>query len=388
MRHYTTVFSQLLSFVPKNEFNQLVGQHKSDYRSRTMKAWQQLSILLFAQANGSEGLRDIEAVLRSHSSKLYHLGIQSVSRSTIADANKRRDPILYESLFYKVLQRFRSALPKQKFSFENDLYALDGSLVTLVQSLFDWAVYRTTKGALRMHTLHCVTEQIPVWMNITDGKKHEQKIARTNWKNWNLPKGSILTFDRGYYDFSWWNELNNADIYWITREKSNIHFFGVKKFESDNPLVLSDQNGWLMASEEKYPKTIRRVEWINEKTGEVVSFLTNNFDLAPEQVAEAYKARWQIELFFKWIKQHLRIKSFFGTSYNAIASQIWIALIYFLIVAYVKAKTKIKQSAFLLTKIFSQALLEHVHIIELFNVSSQKSQQILSDRASPQLLLF
>ena len=319
MQHSTTVLNQLLSFVPKKEFDALTGQHKSDYRSRTMSSWQQLTIMLFAQASGSEGLRDIDGVLRSQSHKLYQLGIDSVARSTIADANKRRDPVVFEKLFYAVLNRVRSSLPKQKFSFENDLYALDGSLVTLVQSLFDWALYRSTKGAIRMHTLHCVSDQIPVWMNITDGKKHEQTVARDNWESWNLPKGSILTFDRGYTDFAWWDQLNGAGIFWITRAKSNTHFFGTQSFESDDHHLFSDTDGWLIASEEKYPDTVRQVEWINPHTGEILAFLTNNFDLAPQQIAEAYKARWQIELFFKWIKQHLRIKSFFGTSYNAIA---------------------------------------------------------------------
>lgn len=388
MRQNTTVLSQLLSFVPRKEFNGLVGQHKSDYRSRQMSTWQQFVIMLFAQASGSEGLRDIEGILRSQSCKLSGLGIDSVARSTLSDANKRRNPEVFEALFHKVLKRVRSSLPAQQFTFENDLYALDGSLVTLVQSLFDWALYRSTKGGIRLHTVYCMTEQIPVWMNITNGKKHEQTIAREHWKSWNLAPGSILTFDRGYVDFAWWAELTDAGIFWVSRAKSNTHFFPLKSYESDHPQLVSDTNGHLVLSEEKYPNSVRQIEWLDPKTEKVLVFLTNNFELAPEQIAEAYKARWQIEIFFKWIKQHLKIKSFFGTSYNAIATQIWVALIYFLILTYIKAKAKLRQSAFLLSKIFAQALLQPIHIIELFRLPPKKVTSLLSDRASPQLILF
>lgn len=388
MSHNNTVLQQLLSFVPRTKLEALTGQHKSDAGCRTMNTWQQFMLLLFAQANQCESLRDIEAVWQSQQSKWYHLGIESVSRSTLSDANNRRDPVIFEELFFEVLKRVRPTLSRKEYSFSNDLYHLDGSLVTLVYSLFDWAKYRKTKGAIRMHTLFCGTEQIPCWMNITDGKKHEIRVAKESWESWNLPKGSILCFDRGYVDYAWWDKLNAAGIFWITREKKNMHFFATKQFESDHPHVIKDEEVWCVQAEDKYPKAMRRIEWYNPLEDEIIVFITNNKILAPEQIAEAYKARWDIELFFKWIKQHLRIKSFFGTSQKAVMSQIWIALIYFLILSYIKAKAKLTQTLFILSKVFAQALFERIHLIELFYIRNKKGLSTLSDRASPQLALF
>ena len=390
MRYCTTVLGQILSFIPKNDLSRFVGQHGNSRKCPGIGPWEQLILMLFSQASDCESLRQVETVWNSQSSKWYHLGIKSASKSTLSDANNRTNPQIYEALFYKILERCRPSLSHQKFSFDEALYLLDGSLVTLVHSLFDWAKYRSTKGAIRLHTVFCASEQIPHWLNISNGKTpHELTIAKQYWKSWNIPKGAILCFDRGYTDYKWWNDLHKAGIYWLVKAKSNINFFAVKQYPSDNPQVISDEDGYFadLQAEKKYPERLRRIKWYDPKEDKVLTFLTNHYDLSPEQVVEAHIARWQIELFFKWIKQHLKIKSFLGTSPNAVLSQIWIAMIYFVILTYIKSKTKAKQSIFMLSRVFSQALFEYIHLIDLLGADPQKIKNICSARGSPQLSL-
>lgn len=387
MRHVSTVLGQLYSFIPRNRFREFAGQQKIHGNTK-INCWQQLVLMLFAQAANVESLRHLQDVWLSRQNQWYHLGIESVAKSTLSDANKRTDSSVFERLFYEIVSQYREYIPKQKFSFDEDLYLLDGSIVSLIYSLFDWAKYRSKKGGIRLHTLYCATEQIPRWVNITNAKNpHEVSVAKQNWKSWELPEGCILCFDRGYLDYAWWYDLEQSGVFWITKGKSNTHFWPVKSYASDHPQVLLDEEGTFFRSEDKYPTKVRRIQWYDPKEDKILVFFTNHHDLAPEQIAEAHKARWQIELFFKWIKQHLKIKSFLGTTENAVKSQIWIALIYFIIVSYIKAKTKLKHSLFILTKVLAQALFEHVHIIELINLKPNKANKLIHDRASPQLKL-
>ncbi len=390
MKYCNTVLGQILSFVPQNEFKKFVGQHEDRRKCPGIGAWEQFILMLFSQASNCDSLRQLETVWNSQSSKWYHLGIKSVSKSTLSDANNRTNPKVYEELFYKILERYRPDLRRQKFSFKEDLYLLDGSIISLAYKLFDWAKYRKTKGAIRLHTVFCATEQIPHWINITNGKSpHEVTIAKNCWQNWNLPKGCILCFDRGYMNYKWWHNLHKSKIFWITKAKSNTHFFARKKYKSDHVQVISDEDGHFIEqkAEKDYPDKVRQVRWYDPKEDKEVVFLTNHLDLAPEQIAEAHKARWQIELFFKWIKQHLKIKTFLGASEKAVMSQVWIAMIYFVILAYIKAKAKLKQSLFLLSAVFSQALFEFVHLVELLNSSPVKAKKLCLNRGSPQLSL-
>ena len=391
MQHRNTVLNQLCEFIPKNQLETILGQHEKTHGNRKITPWQQCLLMIFAQASGCESLRHLESVWQSQARKWYHLGIESVAKSTLSDANNKTNPIIYEKLFYAVLERYRSSLPKQKFTFEEDLYLLDGSIISLVYGLFDWAKYRKTKGSIRLHTVFCATEQIPHWINITNGKSpHEMTVAKKYWKDWNLPKGSILCFDRGYTSYKWWYELHQAGIYWIVKAKKNSHFYATKKYESDSPQVLSDEEGFFIEpqAENDYPEKVRRIQWYSQKHDKILTFFTNHHDLAPEQIAEAHKTRWQIELFFKWIKQHLKIKTFLGTSQNAVMSQIWIALIYFVILAYIKAKTKLKQSLFILSKVFAQALFERIHIIALLGTHPNQVKKLCLNHSPPQLPLI
>jgi hypothetical protein len=347
--------------------------------------------MLYAQATGKMSLRDIQIGLQVQSQKWYHLGLKSVARSTIADANNRRNYQIFEQLFYALLKRCNQYLPKKQFHFKNDLYSLDGSVINLCLNLFDWAKFRKQKGAIRLHTLFCNTTQIPTFLTITDGKKHEVTEARETWQDWNLPKESILVFDRGYIDYSWFSELDSNNIFFVTRSKKNMQYTIHQQLTIKENDVLKDEvvSFVLPTAEQKYPDKLRLITYWCATKQKQLQFITNNFELSATTIANIYKERWQIELFFKWIKQHLKIKTFLGTSKNAVLSQIWIAMIYFLLLAYIKAQTKTKLSLLELSRIFAEAFFSRVSIIDMLSLSPASiSRQVRQARGSPQLTLF
>lgn len=390
MQNFNTVMQQCLHFLPKDKFEVLVGQHNADRGVRTFSCWNQLSVMLYAQATGKETLREIETGLKVQSQKWYHLGLKSVAKSTIADANSRRSYTLFESLFYELFQRTKDFIPQKKFAFKNELYSLDGSVIDLCLSLFDWAKFRKKKGAIRMHTLLNNKTQIPEFIEITTGKVHDITIAQQKWKKWNLPKESILAVDRGYIDYKWFGELNEAGIYFVTRAKKNMQYVPVKQQSQLERGILKDETieFILEEAERNYPEQLRLVTfWCKEKQ-KVLSFLTNNFKLTARQIADIYKNRWQIELFFKWIKQNLKIKTFLGTSKNAVLSQIWIAMIYYLILAYIKAQANLSHSMLELSRMFAEVFLDRVSIIDLLSLKPNSVSRIKQKRASPQLRLL
>lgn len=390
MKEYTTVMQQCLQFLPKHDFEQIVGQHKADKGSRTFTCWNQLSVMIYAQATGKDSLRDIETGLKVQPKKWYHLGLTSVAKSTIADANMRRSHKIFEEVFYALLSKCKSHLPEREFQFENPLYSLDGSTIELCLELFDWAKFRKRKGAVRLHTLLNNRSQIPEFLEISTGKKHEIKVAQEQWKEWKLPKESILAIDRGYIDYEWFNELNKEGIYFVTRAKKNMQYVSIQQSNNLERDILKDEviEFVLPEATESYPQQLRLVTFWDKTNQKTLRFLTNNLILTARQIAGIYKDRWQIEVFFRWIKQNLRIKTFLGTSENAVLSQIWIAMIYFLILAYIKAQTKIQLSAIELSRIFSEMFLERVSIIDLFSLTSTSIAKYKKTRASPQLTLF
>jgi transposase len=287
--------------------------------------------MLYAQACGKNSLRDVETGLNVHFNFHYHLGLTSVSRSTIAHANSRRDFRIFEGLFYRLLEKCRDITPARKFRFKNPLHTLDSTVIDLCLELFPWATFRQTKGAIKIHTFFNNRTQIPEFLVVTDAQQHDLKVAR----NYELPfsRDSILVLDKAYFDLRWLYSLACRGVFFVTRAKDNLNYTVIGQHKpSTNSACLEDNIIELVNynSKQKYPEKLRRIEWVDKETGQILVFLTNNFDFAASTIAGIYKARWQVEIFFKWIKQNLKIKTFLGTSENAVKTQIWIAMIYYL----------------------------------------------------------
>jgi hypothetical protein len=374
-----TVFGQLLNFLPKVQFNAFVGQHQSDRYVKKLSTWGQLTIMLFAQASGKERLRDIEIGLKSHSETWYHLGIGSCAKSTLAYANENRDYHTYESLFYALLKKCQAVAVDRHFDFKNPLYSLDSTTIQLCLNLFDWAHFRTLKGALKIHMLLNNRTAMPELLNITNGKVADITAAKTMDLTSKLERGSIVVFDRGYIDYAWWQKLNENGLFFVSRVKKNQKQFVLGQHQTrletnilkDEIVMIDDYSG-----SKKYPKELRRVTCFNQEKQCVYVYLTNNFELKASQIALIYKQRWQIELFFKWIKQNLKIKSFLGTSRNAVLTQIWIAMIYYLLLAYIKFQTKLKKSLLDFTRLIRDSLLFRRDLIDLLSLNYQNISKL------------
>lgn len=375
--HTSTIFNQLLAFLPKHRFDQFVGQHNGDRYVKKLTTWSQLVALMYAQATQKESLREVETGLLTHQGTWYHLGITTVARSSLADANKRRDAAIFEKLFYTLLVQCQEVTNIHTFSFKNPLYSLDATVIRLCLSLFDWAHYTKTKGALKMHTLLNNRTTIPELITITDGKVGDVTAGKDMALATRLEKGSIVVFDRAYIDYSWWYELDRAGLFFVSRVKSNMHIdvvgthaapIGVR---ADEKVLVGEYSGL-----RKYPATLRRVRYLDPATGEVYDYLTNNMAFTALQIVEVYRARWQIEVFFKWIKQNLKIKTFLGTSENAVMSQVWVAMIYYLLLAYIKFQTKFKHSLLELTRMVREVLLVRRPLIDLLSLTARTVQKV------------
>lgn len=372
MNYSNTIFNQLLNFLPKHKFRQFVAEHETDKHIRTLTTWNQFVALLYAQATGKDSLREVETGLSVQNNAWYHLGINTVARSSLADANSKRDYRVFEKLFYSLLERCKDITPRREFKFTNPLYSFDSTTINLCLSMFDWAKYRATKGALKLHLLLNNRTAIPELVNITEGKVADITIFRkTELKS--LEKGSILVFDRGYIDLKWWNEIGQAGLFFVSRAKINQNIFVTGQHEkrilekgvlADDTVIFGDYGAMF----KKYPGKLRQVKYWDEANQKELIFLTNNFTLTAAQIAEVYRDRWQIELFFKWIKQNLKIKTFLGTSKNAVMTQIWIAMIYYLLLAYIKFQTKFKKSLLELTRMIRETLLFRRDLIDLLSL--------------------
>jgi putative transposase len=342
MAHHNTVFSQLLKLVPRHEFETLAIQHHEGRKLRKMTRWSQFVAMTLAQLSGRSSLRDVVSNLSAQASKLYHLGSTIVSRTSLARVNEKQPYTLYERVAGKLLAQCQARAPRHGFRFKNKLYSLDASTIDLCLNVFPWAKFRSTKGAVKLHVGLDHDGMLPSFMTITDGKTHDITAARAL----QLPKGSIVVMDRGYNDYAWYNQLNTQGVFFVTRLRKNaryrvIHRRSVIKSKG----LTSDQTIELTGTKaDNCPIKLRRVGFKDTETGKHYYFLTNNFDLAAATIAEIYKARWQIELFFKWIKQNLKIKSFLGTSKNAVMTQIWIAICVYLLLAYLKFASQISKS--------------------------------------------
>ncbi|OPY11182.1 MAG: Transposase DDE domain protein [Syntrophaceae bacterium PtaB.Bin038] len=345
MNRFSSIFGQILHLFPRREFFEAVEATRADRGAKGFDCWDQFVAMLFCQLGQAHSLREICGGLASCFGKARHLGIQTApKRSTLAYANEHRPWQLYEKLFYQILGRCQQLqFGKRKFRFKNRLFSLDASLIPLCASLFDWAKYRRTKGAVKLHLLLDHEGYLPVLARITTGRIHEIRIARTL----NFPAGSIVVVDRGYVDFDLFGSWNRGGVFFVTRQKGNAHYRIVEERAiPNNRNILSDQIIELEGfySHRKYPVPLRRLEIWDAENEQVIVLLTNHLDFGATTIAAIYKDRWQIEIFFKTIKQNLKIKTFVGTSANALLIQIWTALIAILVLKYLKHRSQFRWS--------------------------------------------
>jgi hypothetical protein len=360
-----TVFSQLIEFLPHQEFQKCVARYAGDRYLKNLSCWDQYLAMAFAQLTYRESLRDIEACLRSVGAKLYHMGFRgNVARSTLADANESRDWRIYADFAQVLIAIARPLYARDPIGIDLDqsLYALDSTTIDLCLSLFPWAKFRKNKAAVKMHTLLDLHGNIPTFIRITDGKVHDVNILDEI-----MPEpGSFYVMDRGYIDFQRLFVFTLSAAFFVVRTKSNVllqrrYSHPVNKstgVRSDQTVILTS-----VESASAYPDALRRVSYFDVETGKRLKFLTNNFTLPALTIAQIYKCRWQVELFFKWIKQHLRIKAFYGTSENAVKTQIWIAVSVYVLVAIVRKRLELDASLYQILQILSVSLFEKTPIL-------------------------
>ena len=373
MRNHTTVVDQFLKIVTRSEFKKLADQYHQGQKFRRFTRLDQFLLLLTLQVTGRTSIRDIISNAKAQFIKLSRIGIRVMSRSTFSRVNSEQPWELYQSLFYKLLTRCQPISNKHSFKFHNKLYSMDASTIDLCLSVFPWAKFRKTKGAIKLHAVLDHDGLIPAFIDITDGKVHDV----TQGRKFCLPKGSILTMDRGYMDYAWLNELDNQGTFFVIRSKRNMCYRVVKRLKtiknsgitSDQYIVLTSQKG------SSYPTRLRRVGYKDPETGKQYYYLTNHFTLSARTIADIYKQRWQIELFFKWIKQNLKIKSFIGTSKNAVLTQIWVAMCTFLMIHYFKWANSITESAQRIIQLLQLNWFERRSIVELFKPPDKIKKQ-------------
>ena len=382
-----TVFSQLIEYLPSKEFQKCVARYDGDSRLRGFSCWDQLLAMSFAQLTYRESLRDIEACLRSMSGKLYHMGLRGkVARSTLGDANETHDWRIYADFAQVLIGIARPLHVRDPIGVDlsQSLYALDSTTIDLCLSLFPWAKFRKHKGALKMHTLLDLHGNIPTFISITEGKVHDVNILDEI-----MPEaGAFYVMDRGYVDFERLYVFTLSSAFFVVRTKSNVILQRRYSHPVDRTTgVRSDHTVILTAfgSASVYPDTLRRVSYLDVDTRKQFKFLTNNFTLPAVTIAQIYKLRWQVELFFKWIKQHLRIKAFYGTSENAVKTQIWIAVSVYVLVAIVRKRLMLTISLYQILQILSVTLFEKTPILQALQPSD--SQEDLLDNSN-QLNLF
>ena len=381
------VFAQLMEHLPLHTFRRCVQRYPSKYPTKTFSHLDQFLCLAFAQLTYRESLRDIETCLRAHQTKLYHLGIRgNIAKSTLADANEQRDWHIYEAFAISLIQIARTLYAGDSFAvkLEQTAYALDTTTIDLCLSVFPWAHFRQAKAAVKMHTLLDLRGNIPTFIHISDGKMHEVNVLDIL-----IPEaGSFYIMDRGFTDFARWFTLHQAQAFFVIRGKSNLLFRRVYSHTVDKSTgLLCDQTIALTAPKARkdYPQHLRRIKFYDIEHDRHLVFLTNNFDLPALTIAQLYRCRWQVELFFKWIKQHLRIKRFYGTTENAVKTQIWIAISVYVLVAIVKKRLNTEASLYTILQILSLTLFEKTPLDQLLKNSET---QLITPDINNQMNLF
>lgn len=387
MRNSTTIFNQLLNLIPYGKFQKVVDEFNGDKYTKKFTTYHQFTTLLYAQITGKDSIRDIERPINFNKGKLQFFSLPEIKRSTFSDANKKRDCKIFEKLFSVLLEKTMKLTPQHKFKFKNELYSLDASTINLCLNVFDWAKYRKTKGAIKLHTQLSHNGNIPDFLVITDGKCSDIRAAKTYF---NFLPDSIVVFDKGYIDFEWLFSLHKKRVFFVTRAKDNMVYevTGQHNF-TEGTGVISDQEIKLTVqnSVKAYPENLRMVKYFDIKTNKVYTFITNNFKLAAKTIADIYKDRWQVELFFKWIKQNLKIKSFLGTTPNAVMSQIWVAMIAYLIYSYIKFQTKSAFSILDFSRMIKETLFQKVSILDLLSLNPDDVEIFEKDVGCNQLKL-
>jgi hypothetical protein len=382
-----TLFAQLMDFLPWSTFDRIVARYDGNRAVRKLPCAAQYQIMAFAQLTYRESLRDIEACLSAQTAKLYHMGLREpIRRSTLADANESRDWRIYAEFAQRLIAQARRLYADESLGMDltNTVYALDSTTIDLCMSVFPWAHFRSTKSAVKMHTLLDLRGNIPSFIHISDGKLHDVHAL-----DMLIPEpGAIYVMDRGYIDFARLHTLHQAGAFFVTRAKSNLNARRVYSAATDRTTgVIADQTVALdgARSSQDYPVHLRRIRFRGPETAKPLIFLTNQTALPALTICDLYKSRWQVELFFKWIKQHLRIKRFYGTSENAVKTQIWIAVSVYVLVAIVRKRLKLEASLYTLLQVFSVTVFERIEMQTAFFQSADRYDTAQDDN---QLDLF
>lgn len=364
----TTLFTQIMSFAPRYDFRQCVKRYHGNYYVKNFSCWDQYLCMAFAQLTYRESLRDIETCLRTMQPKLHNVGLQGgIARNTLANANSNRDWRIYSDFAQILIQKAKKLYAGEDFGIElkQTAYALDATVIDLCLSLFPWATFRKAKAAVKLHTLLDLRGNIPTTVIITPGNVHDVNILDELC----LEPLAIYIMDRGYLDFARLYTIHKTPAFFITRAKTNMEYKRLYSQQVNKETGIKfDQIGLLIGyySRKYYPEKIRRIGYLDAVNNKKLIFLTNNMNLSAKVIADLYKSRWQVELFFKWIKQHLRIKSFYGTSENAVKTQIWIAISIYVLIAIVRKKLNLKQSLYTILQLLSVALFEKTPILQAF----------------------
>jgi hypothetical protein len=361
MAHCNTIFHQMLKLMPRHYFAKLEAEHGTGRKARSFSRWSQLVHLLSMQLTARASLRDGVASLKARIKNLYHLGVKPVARSTFSDANNQRPASFLAALFALMYRRCQPLAPKHKFRFKNKLFSLDATVVSLCLSLFPWARFRRTKGGIKLHTLLDHDSYLPAFVALSEAREHDIHKARSL----RLPKGSIVVMDLGYTDYDWYAQLTSQKIFFVTRQKRNAHGEVLERRKVNKKQgLLSDQTIRLQAQEG--PLVLRRIAYRDAATNRRYVFLTNHFKLAAKTIADIYKERWQIEIFFRFIKQNLKIKACIGNSENAVLTQIYAALIVYLLLCYTKFLCNLNVTLQNLMRILQLNLFRTCPLQELF----------------------
>jgi hypothetical protein len=387
MAHENTILSQMLKYIPRHGFQSCVRKHDGDKRVRSMNCWTQLIAMLFGHVTQRKSLRDIESSWASAASFRYHSGMGSVKRSTLADANESRSHQIFADYFASLYGHVASLASKKMFKIKAPIALFDGTVIDLCLSLFPWAKYQRKKSAIKLHTVYDLNSKLPSCVTVTDANTYELEVAR----QLDFAPGSIVVFDRGLTDFNWYHQLNERGYFFITRLKRKANFRVMTNRKQSSDLnILADQTIEFVGIKTslKYPLPLRRIEFKDPETGKHLEFLTNAFHLSASTIAKLYKARWQVELFFKWIKQNLKIKSFLGTSENAVKIQIWTALIAFLLIAYLKHLSKSSLSMLEIMRLIQTNIFRKLRLIDLLHkhFKTFKPPDVLNQFCFQQLL--
>jgi transposase len=387
MLRHSFILAQFLALLPRYEFQRIVNKYKGDYHTKHFKCWDQLACMIFAHIRQERSLRDIDVSLNAHASKLYHTGIQQCPKSTLADANELRDYRIFEDFAKTLMHRARREYANTELAIDvnNAVYALDASVIDLTLSLYPWAKFRRAKGAIKLHTMIDLRGNIPAFLTITDGKVHDVKAA----PQVPIEADGIYVVDRGYVDFGWLWYIQQAGAFFVTRLKTSIKWTRVISHPVDKSLGLRSDQEILLSTKRLtalYPIRLRRISFRDEDRKRTLVFLTNNFDIPSETISALYKARWEIELFFKWIKQHLRVKTFYGTSANAVKTQIWVAMIVYLLLAILKERYRLEQTLSQLLHFLEVNIFEQKSMLSIFQMNSRSTQKL--DIIDKQLRLF